>query len=559
MKMNMNMKIKMRTKRWLAVVLSGVLVFSLAACSQDVSHQGGSQTSGSGEQAVHLNLPESWGFESFYPVITPANSSSGYGITYYLTSFYDTLVTYDEKGELAGLLAEEWSVSTDGKVYTFKLREGVKFSDGTPLTAEDAARSLLAVPVNLGQYNGGYGKLSTIIADAVAKDDHTVELHLTQPYYSTLRDLCLANPFAIVSSEQLNGDLTAKTSFSTVSYGTGPYMYGGDGDGKKYTFVRNPHYWGERPDVDSFTIKVIADNDAKVLALKNGELDFMSGIAKVSSESYQEMKNTKGFGAAVDKAPTQTYYLGYNLKNPLFAEQVVREAMAAAIDKGNIVEGIFGGIHEQADTFFAQSLPYCDVEQTTYEFDLAKANRLLDDAGYVDRDGDGIREINGTRLAAEFVYQTESVANNDMVVYLCDQFKKIGVELTPKSAPMMEWYAMITGGQYGVTVFKTQGGYYDPANIVSAMNPSQSMDPIIMQAGGFLPDGVNLINEVNSTTDEARIEEIYATILNTIADNCLMTPLYYTHQVVLYNDQVAGYDFPGDASFTSIQNIKAAR
>ena len=66
------------------------------------------------------------------------------------------------------------------------------------------------MPVNLGQYNGSYGRLSTIIEDAVATDEYTVELHLTQPYYNTLRELCLANPFGIVSSEQFNEDLTAK-------------------------------------------------------------------------------------------------------------------------------------------------------------------------------------------------------------------------------------------------------------------------------------------------------------------------------------------------------------
>ena len=74
-----------------------------------------------------------------------------------------------------------------------------KFSDGSDLTAEDVAKSILAVPVNLGQYNGSYGRLSTIIEDAVATDEYTVELHLTQPYYNTLRELCLANPFGIVS------------------------------------------------------------------------------------------------------------------------------------------------------------------------------------------------------------------------------------------------------------------------------------------------------------------------------------------------------------------------
>ena len=144
------------------------------------------------------------------------------------------------------MLAEDWSMSEDGKTYTFQIKHGVKFSDGSDLTAEDVAKSILAVPVNLGQYNGSYGRLSTIIEDAVATDEYTVELHLTQPYYNTLRELCLANPFGIVSSEQFNEDLTAKQeSFRNATYGTGPYMYAGDNDGQTWNFVRNPNYWGD--------------------------------------------------------------------------------------------------------------------------------------------------------------------------------------------------------------------------------------------------------------------------------------------------------------------------
>lgn len=539
-------------KKLLALLLSAVMIVSLSACSQ------GGKSSASGtdnSQKVHLNLPESWGFESFYPIITPENSSSGYGITYYLTSFYDTLVDYDQNGKLVGSLAEDWSMNEDGTVYTFKLRQGVKFSDGTDLTSEDVVKSLLAVPINLGQYNGGYGKLSTIIADVTAGDDYTVELHLTQPYYSTLRDLCLPNPFSIVSSEQLNDDLTVKDGFVTATYGTGPYAYQGDGDSQSYSFVRNPHYWGEAPDVDSFSIKVIPDNDAKVLALQNGELDFISGTTKISSESYAQMRDKNGFGAMADTKATQTYYLGYNLSNPIFADQTVREAITTAIDREGVVNQIFGGLYEKADTFFAKSLPYCNVEQKVYAFDLDKAGALLDAAGYIDTDGDGIREMNGEKISADFAYQTDTVANDDMVVYICDQLKKIGIELIPKSAPMMDWYAMITGGQYGITLFKTQGGYYDPANVISNMDPNMTMDPIIMQIAAYLPDGAELINELNSSSNEERIQEIYNTILTTMADHCLTAPLYYTHQVVLYNEKVAGYAFPGDANFTSVQNI----
>lgn len=263
-----------------------------------------------------------------------------------------------------GVLAEDWSMSEDGKTYTFQIKQGVKFSDGSDLTAEDVAKSILAVPVNLGQYNGSYGRLSTIIEDAVATDEYTVELHLTQPYYNTLRELCLANPFGIVSSEQFNENLTAKQeSFRNATYGTGPYMYAGDNDGQTWNFVRNPNYWGDAPEVDSFSIKYIPDNDAKILAMQNGEMDFLSGIKNVSAESYAQMEQTDGFGAQADEKSLQTYYVGYNLSSEIFSDQVVREAISSAIDKDAVVENIYGGLFDKADTFFSRDLPYDGVQE----------------------------------------------------------------------------------------------------------------------------------------------------------------------------------------------------
>ena len=501
-------------------------------------------------------MAESWDFQYFYTIITPeVSSSSGYDITYYLTSFYDTLFEYNTDGEVVGVLAEDWSMSEDGKTYTFQIKQGVKFSDGSDLTAEDVAKSILAVPVNLGQYNGTYGRLSTIIEDAVVADEYTVELHLTQPYYNTLRELCLANPFGIVSSEQFNEDLTAKDTFRTATYGTGPYMYAGDNDGQIWNFVRNPNYWGEAPDVDSFSIKYIPDNDAKILAMQNGEVDFLSGIKNISAESFEQMEQTEGFQAQADEKSLQTYYVGYNLSDPIFGDQTVREAISSAVDKDAIVESIYGGLYDKADTFFSRSLPYCDVEQTIYNFDLDHANQILDEAGYTDTDGDGIREKDGVKLSASFMYQTGSASDDNLVVYICDQASKIGIELTPQSAQMMDWYAMVQSGEYGLTIFKTQGGYYDPASVVTNINPATSMDPILMQIGVSQPEIAALVNELDSSADEARIQEIYSTILATMADQCLTTPLIYTRQLTVYSDTVSSYTFPTDASFTSVQNI----
>ena len=549
----------MRMKRITAALTAAVMAVSLAACSNNADPVGESSQPSQTDtepQAVHLNLAESWDFQYFYTIITPeVSSSSGYDITYYLTSFYDTLFEYNTDGEVVGVLAEDWSMSEDGKTYTFQIKQGVKFSDGSDLTAEDVAKSILAVPVNLGQYNGSYGRLSTIIEDAVVADEYTVELHLTQPYYNTLRELCLANPFGIVSSEQFNEDLTAKDTFRTATYGTGPYMYAGDNDGQIWNFVRNPNYWGEAPDVDSFSIKYIPDNDAKILAMQNGEVDFLSGIKNITAQSFEEMEQTEGFQAQADEKSLQTYYVGYNLSDPIFGDQTVREAISSAVDKDAIVESIYGGLYDKADTFFSRSLPYCDVEQTIYNFDLDHANQILDEAGYTDTDGDGIREKDGVKLSASFMYQTGSASDDNLVVYICDQASKIGIELTPQSAQMMDWYAMVQSGEYGLTIFKTQGGYYDPASVVTNINPATSMDPILMQIGVSQPEIAALVNELDSSADEARIQEIYSTILATMADQCLTTPLIYTRQLTVYSDTVSSYTFPTDASFTSVQNI----
>jgi len=549
----------MRMKRITAALTAAVMAVSLAACSNNADPVGESSQPSQTDtepQAVHLNLAESWDFQYFYTIITPeVSSSSGYDITYYLTSFYDTLFEYNTDGEVVGVLAEDWAMSEDGKTYTFQIKQGVKFSDGSDLTAEDVAKSILAVPVNLGQYNGSYGRLSTIIEDAVVADEYTVELHLTQPYYNTLRELCLANPFGIVSSEQFNEDLTAKDTFRTATYGTGPYMYAGDNDGQTWNFGRNPNYWGEAPDVDSFSIKYIPDNDAKILAMQNGEVDFLSGIKNISAESFEQMEQTEGFQAQADEKSLQTYYVGYNLSDPIFGDQTVREAISSAVDKDAIVESIYGGLYDKADTFFSRSLPYCDVEQTVYNFDLDHANQILDEAGYTDTDGDGIREKDGVKLSASFMYQTGSASDDNLVVYICDQASKIGIELTPQSAQMMDWYAMVQSGEYGLTIFKTQGGYYDPASVVTNINPATSMDPILMQIGVSQPEIAALVDELDSSADEARIQEIYSTILTTMADQCLTTPLIYTRQLTVYSDTVSSYTFPTDASFTSVQNI----
>ena len=141
----------MKIKTLTAVLLAASMALSLIGCSGSTetgkeskeNAEAGSENADRQEGKVHLNLAESWTFEYFYTIITPeVSSSTGYDITYYLTNFYDTLVEYTEAGDISGVLAEDWTVSDDGKIYTFNIKKGSKFSDGSDLTAEDVAKSI---------------------------------------------------------------------------------------------------------------------------------------------------------------------------------------------------------------------------------------------------------------------------------------------------------------------------------------------------------------------------------------------------------------------------------
>ncbi len=207
-------------------------------------------------------------------------------------------------------------------------------------------------------------------------DEHTVAIHLTTPYYGVLNDLAMCNPMGIVSPNAFNEDLTTKEELLTQTMGTGPYMYAGDGDGTSYTFVRNPNYWGEQPDVDEFTVKVIADPDAAILALRNGEVDLLAGTSRLSFAGYTELSSADGIGTVLDDSISNSRFIGFNTQEAPFNDAAVRQAVAYAIDKETISDSVFSGLETASEQLLDTSLPYCDVEATTYSYNADKGKRI---------------------------------------------------------------------------------------------------------------------------------------------------------------------------------------
>ncbi|MFC6650747.1 nickel ABC transporter substrate-binding protein [Paenibacillus rhizoplanae] len=538
-------------KKRIPVILSMVILTAiLGACSSSAD------TEANTPATSEITLTESWDFSNgFYPVMTPERSTN-YGIMYYAVNFYETLVNYED-GTFTPGLAESWDISTDGLVYTFHLKDNVKFSDGAAFNAEAVKKNLEAIPVLLGSYNGSYGTTSTLLDKIVAVDPLTVEIHLKNAYYGVLKDLTMINPMAMVSPNAFKEDGTLDDGLQTATLGTGPYMYSGDTDGTTYTFVKNPEYWGTEPEVDQFHVKVIADNDAKLLALRSGQVDLIVGADKISYDAYNEMKAADGYGAITSDAVSYTRLLGFNTSQAPFDDLNVRQAASYGIDKQRLSESLFSGIEVKADRVFDQSMPYTNVELSPYDYDKEKAISLLEQSGWVDQDGDGIREKKGVPLMGSILYTTGSSLMDDLALALTSQFKELGMEVKVKGMDRMAYYAETMKNDFTIILNQTYGLTYDPYTFISNMNASLKVDNFAAQALSLVPDGDQIIESLYSMSDITKIQETYDFILKEIHNQAIFLPISFVKELAVYNSKkINSYSFNGQPTSVDITKVE---
>lgn len=542
-------------KRWITTIVAAVLLCALliSGCSQKPAQTDGAQNSETQNEVANSDakqdqkeqsneggakevvLCDSFEHNTFAPVLTPESATSN-SFIYFGANFYDTLVTY-ENGEIKPKLAESWDVSEDGKTYTFHLKKDIKFSDGEPFNAEAVKKSYDNIAVNLGAYNGSYGMTSALFEEINAVDEHTVEIKLTKPYYGALKDFTIPMPMSVASPNAFNEDGTYSDLCKTQTLGTGAYKYEGEFDGTTYTFVRNESYWGDAPEADVFKLKVIPDNDAKVLALKNGEIDAIIGMEKLSYDAYEDIGKTDGFETFVTDAIETTRILGLNTAKAPFDDVNVRQAVHYAVDKKAICETLLGGLEEPAKTLLNPSLPYCDVQVKDYGFDVEKAKTLLEEAGWTDSDGDGIREKEGQKLSAELLYMSNYASLDDLSQAIASQLKDVGMEISIKPVDMMVYMTETLQGNYNIALATVYGAMYDPTTFITNMSTSLGSDAIAMQALSQNANGEALLAELSAETDTEKIKEIYSTILNEVNDSATIIPLSYLHELGAYNSE----------------------
>ncbi len=348
---------------------------------------------------------------------------------------FSYLVIPDEKMEYVGDLAESWDISDDGKVYTFHLKQGVKWHDGEDFNADDVVFTLtsLAAPT----YNGGSdSRVMSIVgapeyqageADSVEGikkiDDYTVELTLETPNAAFLSNMYTN----ILPEHILAGEDPAQwgqDDFNRAPIGTGKYKFVEWNAGQYISLERNEDYYGDKPSIKYVTVQ-FGDDTTLVAALLNGEIDVLYNMPTTEIENVEAMDGV----SAYKYEQLTVSYIGLNQLVDSLSDHRVREALARGLDKQTIIDTVYGdGNAYVCEDVFPSNHWSHSPNVTVYDYDPDMAKSLLEEAGYVMNDSTGYYEKDGQTL--HLTFDMSSSTDGRQVAALIQQYwKAIGVEM----------------------------------------------------------------------------------------------------------------------------------
>ncbi|MBI3452235.1 MAG: ABC transporter substrate-binding protein [Rhodospirillales bacterium] len=306
-------------------------------------------------------------------------------------NIYDRLIDYDlnDVSQLRGQLAETWYIGSDGKTYTFKLRRGIKFASGNPMTARDAEYSLQrAVILNKspGFILTQFGFTKDNVKERIkATDDYTLVIQTADEVAPTLFYYCLTAVVGgvidskLVQSHEKDGDF-GNAWLKTNSAGSGPFKLVSWKANEAYTLERNDNYWGgSKPSIKRVVVRHIAEPATQLLLLTKGDIDYARNLTKDQIDAAKKDGNLaiqSGLKGAI-------LYLGLNQKNQYLAKPEVREALKYLVDYDGIEKNIVGGRFAVHQAFLPRGFLGA-IDDKPYKYDLAKAKALLAKAGLAD-------------------------------------------------------------------------------------------------------------------------------------------------------------------------------
>ncbi|ETA66923.1 ABC-type dipeptide transport system, periplasmic component [Methanolobus tindarius DSM 2278] len=447
-----------------------------------------------------------WGFPSpltFYP------RGPGYIMTSYC---FDALVWPEESGDFTGLLAESWESSDDGLEWTFHLREGVTWHDGEPFTADDVVFTMDYIkgkasisPIGSSWYNTG------VINSVEALDEHTVVITLNYPYAPFMQQVAAVIP---IMPEHIWEDVEDPSKYmeDEAAIGTGPFILEDyDTDQQSYKYTANKDYFLGEPIID--TLIYVKTSDV-VISLKTGEVD-ESGLTLDQVQALDESDNME----VISGPGYWVYRLRFNIpSNTILNDTTVRQAIYYSLNCSDIESRVLhGGGIEGNPGYVPPYSSWYNPDVTQYEYDIEKANQILDDAGYSETNSDGIRlDSEGNPLEFQLLYSSDQ--QSQRIAELVQTYlKEIGISITLKPGDTKTVDGLVGAGNFDLAIY-SHGTSTDPARMLNSFPTSTGWNNSEFMA---------LAEEQMSTMDEDERKELVDKMQVLIADNVPTIPLMY--------------------------------
>jgi peptide/nickel transport system substrate-binding protein len=547
-----------RRLRWQRVV-----VLLVAALTIGLSNCGAPSPTATSEPGSPAAAPATSSALVFGAVGDPAslesgNIEDGYSI-YVQHQIYDRLLdTEPGTTKLIPSLATEWSASGDGLTWTFKLRNDVKFHDGTPFNAEavranfnrwwDPADPLgfrdagKTYPSWTNLFGGFKGSSDSLLQDIKVVDDSTIQFVLKQPF-SAFPAAIASGYFGIASPTAIKKAGAAYGTAGSTAVGTGAFTFNEWRIGDRVVLDKNPNYWHEGlPKADQVIFRTIKEASSRVAELRAGSIDFSENLSPEQIKEIEGDPNLK-------KVLRPSFNVGYLALNPSYeplAKKEVRQAIAMAIDRKQLVNAFWSGLATTDSHFTPPSMKeFQDQTLGEYEFNPAKAKKMLADAGYPNGFDLEIwyMPINGTSFptpkpvaeawAAELssIGVRVSLNTKDWAAYLSDRLKSPGFQ-----AFMLGW----------------TGDYGDPDNFYYPhFGPGGTKD-----IGNWKNDQVfKLLGDARKESDEAKRAQMYAEVDKILFDEALRIPIVHSEPLLAQRTTLSGWTPSplGSESFEAVE------
>lgn len=473
-------------------------------------------------------------------------------------SVYDSLVYQDSSGSFHPWLATSWSVSADGKVYTFQLRHDVQFTDGTSLDAQ-------AVKANFDSINAAATKSEYASAlfgqyylGTKVDGRYTVEVDFSRPFTPFLQ-AASTTYLGIASPKSLTQNASHLCAGGTYSVGSGPFVESARVPGQSVTFTRNPDYgWGPQGSghsgpayLSKYTIDFLPDDSTRVGSLTSSQVD--AAVIPVTAVKSVEADTQLSYVA--HESPGIVYGLQLNQARAPLRDERVRQAVLDASDVPSLINAVYFGLYKPAWSPLSPSTPggaYDSALANSWGNDPTAAVNLLEQAGYTGVDSAGYRTRNGVRLTLHWIYIAESQTDerDTLGQALVAEFKKVGIDLERDVVTEGSYFTDIEKGDYDVLDLSwARGdadilrGFYHSASaaVQGSEDASNTRDP---QVDAWLDQADGNVSLAQSAAD-------YQDVQRWTIQHAVVLPLYVTEYQLGVSKQIHGlqYDVSGGPEF----------